>query len=457
MADIIADLPASARRYNIPKGQELRIAADLQQPAYIMLLSGSAELFGVELAPKRKYTIKPGRSIAIFTWYAAEVAVWGKTQRGNTVTKNNFMKDVLQIHGLIQKKRRESLENGLPAPRVMIVGPTDVGKSTLSKILCAYAARTNFAPAFIDLDLGQNEVSIPGTLSTAVIHRKTLSIENNFDNINPLVFFFGHTTPSDLHMLYSNMVQRLENTLDRYRQKTLENDDAGSKYLRSSGFIVNTMGWVRDGGYEIIKSSIQNLRIDTVLCVGDDALHEMLKEDLPNLSFKDSKGAGDIGKPELNIELIKVYRNDGVAIRDKIRRTNYRNDRFYEYFYGPRFVPNAPSLLSPDLVTLSFSDVVLLRVGGNVTDSGLVPIGRSSALNPMRVSVVSPSASLRNLILGVSFATEMNQVPHVNVAGFLHVREVDLEKNTFKVLSPHGPKLPGKFLIVGTVSWNELQ
>lgn len=37
----------------------------------------------------------------------------------------------------------------------MVVGPTDVGKSTLTRLLCNYAARLGRAPLFVDLDVGQ--------------------------------------------------------------------------------------------------------------------------------------------------------------------------------------------------------------------------------------------------------------------------------------------------------------
>lgn len=37
----------------------------------------------------------------------------------------------------------------------MVAGPTDVGKSTLCKILINYAARMGRAPIYVDLDCGQ--------------------------------------------------------------------------------------------------------------------------------------------------------------------------------------------------------------------------------------------------------------------------------------------------------------
>jgi len=39
--------------------------------------------------------------------------------------------------------------------QVMVVGPTDVGKSTVCKLLVNYAARLGRAPVFVDLDVGQ--------------------------------------------------------------------------------------------------------------------------------------------------------------------------------------------------------------------------------------------------------------------------------------------------------------
>lgn len=37
----------------------------------------------------------------------------------------------------------------------MLVGSTDVGKSTVCKILCNYAVRMNRKPCLVDIDVGQ--------------------------------------------------------------------------------------------------------------------------------------------------------------------------------------------------------------------------------------------------------------------------------------------------------------
>ncbi len=55
----------------------------------------------------------------------------------------------------------------------MITGLPDVGKSTLCRMLVNWAARLGRTPILVDLDVGQNQISIPGTIGR-------IKFENNF-------------------------------------------------------------------------------------------------------------------------------------------------------------------------------------------------------------------------------------------------------------------------------------
>lgn len=46
----------------------------------------------------------------------------------------------------------------------MVTGLPDVGKSTLCRMLVNWAARLGRTPILVDLDVGQNQVSVPGTI-----------------------------------------------------------------------------------------------------------------------------------------------------------------------------------------------------------------------------------------------------------------------------------------------------
>jgi hypothetical protein len=52
---------------------------------------------------------------------------------------------------------------------------------------------------------------------------------------------------------------------------------------------------------------------------------------------------------------------------------------------------------------------------------GILPVGKSTTLDPLRVTAVPPTPALVHALLAVSFAVSDKQVPHVNVAGFVHV------------------------------------
>lgn len=45
------------------------------------------------------------------------------------------------VHAALEQLRKQAEENDSRGPRVMITGPADVGKSTLTKILINYAVR----------------------------------------------------------------------------------------------------------------------------------------------------------------------------------------------------------------------------------------------------------------------------------------------------------------------------
>lgn len=57
--------------------------------------------------------------------------------------------------------RSQEMNHGLTLnnfPQVMVVGPTDVGKSTVCRLLLSYAVRVGRRPTLVELDVGQSGV-----------------------------------------------------------------------------------------------------------------------------------------------------------------------------------------------------------------------------------------------------------------------------------------------------------
>lgn len=72
-------------------------------------------------------------------------------------------------------------------PCILVTGPTDVGKSTLCRILCNYAVRLGRTPIFVDLDVGQRNISVPGSIGAVYIERPSDVVEM-FDSKSSYVF-----------------------------------------------------------------------------------------------------------------------------------------------------------------------------------------------------------------------------------------------------------------------------
>ena len=132
-------------------------------------------------------------------------------------------------------------------------------------------------------------------------------------------------------------------------------------------------------------------------------------------------------------------------------RRKTRDDRFREYFYGFDFVSNP---LSPVAQSAFFSSVSFYKVGGGAkAPTSALPIGQEASTDPMRVASVIPSMSLVNAIVAVSHGKTQSDLLTSNVAGFIHIVEVDMHAKRFTYLSPNPGQLPNTNLIVGNVKW----
>ncbi|KAG5012052.1 hypothetical protein JHK82_024223 [Glycine max] len=79
-------------------------------------------------------------------------------------------------------------------PRVIVVGPTDSRKSTLSRMLLSWAVKQGWKPIFVDLDIGQGSITIPKCIAATPIEMSIDPVEG-IPLEMPLVYYYGHTTP----------------------------------------------------------------------------------------------------------------------------------------------------------------------------------------------------------------------------------------------------------------------
>lgn len=147
--------PPNGARYALASESELRIEVPFNQSATITLQSGSSEIFGAEMAAGKPYEIT-GTNIAIFTWHGCTididdrgtpleiVYISDETDANVAFVNTHAQLEALRDEALaastspLSEGRKKIVQEG---PRVMLVGPSDCGKSSLARTLAAYGKR----------------------------------------------------------------------------------------------------------------------------------------------------------------------------------------------------------------------------------------------------------------------------------------------------------------------------
>ncbi|XP_050104110.1 protein CLP1 homolog isoform X18 [Malus sylvestris] len=386
------------RQVKLDRESELRIEVGYDAPLKLRLLSGTAEIFGTELPPDFWLTFPPRLKFAVFTWNGATIEMEGSTETEYTADETPNISYV-NVHAVLEERRHRA--KPLPpddlnsqGPRVIVVGPTDSGKSTLSKMLLSWAAKKGWKPTFVDLDIGQGAITIPGCIAATPIEMPIDPVEGIPLDI-PLVYFYGHTTPSNNVDLYKVLVKELAQVVERQL--------SGNAESRASGMVINTMGWIEGQGYELLLHAIDTFNANVVLVLGQEKLWSMIRNVLKN-------------KP--GVDVVKLQKSGGVVSRNAKFRQKSRSHRIR----APR---------------------------------SALPIGAEPAADPTRLAPVNINRDLLHTVLAVSFAKEPDQIISSNVAGFVFVTDVDIQRKTITYLAPSAGELPSKYLIAGTVTWLE--
>lgn len=152
----------NAKKFDLEKCTELRFEV-ADDPVIIRLVQGKAELFGTELRLEQKYTFKKGDKVAIFTYHGCKIKMIGKPEV-DYVSAETPMNFYINISNALEGARVKAATDNEHGPNVLVAGPPDVGKSTFCRILLNYAVRSGRSPVYVDLDLGQGSISIPGSI-----------------------------------------------------------------------------------------------------------------------------------------------------------------------------------------------------------------------------------------------------------------------------------------------------
>ncbi|CAN6839729.1 unnamed protein product [Brassica oleracea] len=253
------------RRVKLEKQSEIRIHVTQISPLKLRILHGQVEIFGSELPRNVWLTFPPLQQFAVFTWYGATLEIDGVTETDNTSVETPMV-SYLSVHNSLQVQRHRVTSStrdyvSSQGPRVIIVGDTDSGKSTLAKMLLSWAAKDGCKPTFVDLNIGQSSITIPGTIAATSVEMPVDPVEG-LPLHKALVHYFGHTTATNNLKLYKYLVEELA--------RELEAEFAIKAESRRSGMVIDTMGWTSGLGYQLLLHAIRTFNASLVIVLGQE-------------------------------------------------------------------------------------------------------------------------------------------------------------------------------------------
>ncbi|KAL4784974.1 hypothetical protein BJX76DRAFT_325951 [Aspergillus varians] len=521
--------PAPPSQIKLSPGSEWRFEVAFETTVRVKLLTGTAELFGTEIAPSQNYTFS-GTKAAIYTWHGCTLEVGagdavsgldGMTATTTTpsgarggfgaggcqseyTAEETPMVEYANVHFALEGLRAEAKANGKDGPRVLILGPEDAGKTSLSKILTGYAVKVGREPIVVNLDPTEGMLSVPGSV-TATAFRAMLDVEEGWGSSPmsgpsavpvklPLVYFYPMMNPLEADgSVFRPIVSRLALSV---MGRMAEDEDA-----RETGIIVDTPGILsqsRAGALEMINHIVTEFSITTILVIGSERLYSLMMKNYDN---KPSSSASAAASDE-RISVVKLSKSGGCVDRDAAFMKSVREAQIRTYFFGnpvPSTASSALSIssssttnvtLSPHAQQLDFNALALYNYTTSSADDGqndddddydpaqlttgepFLP-GNSEAgnslpgINPAANESASsasvgnvplkkvpgpvPSA-LANTLLAITHSPPTSspaEIRDASIMGFLYVADVDGERGKIRVLAPMGGRVPSRAIVWG--------
>ena len=180
--------------------------------------------------------------------------------------------------------------------------------------------------------------------------------------------------------------------------------------------VIDTCDWIRAEGYNQIKHIAKAFEVDAIIVLDHERVYNDLVKDMPKF-----------------VKVVLQPKSGGVVSRNREQRSESRDNRIKQYFYGPH------NNLFPHSFEVSFSEIKgkLFKIGAPELPDSCIPLGISIADNKTKLVAVNPNPrDLLNRVLGVSYTSATEDVIITNLAGFVVVTEVKMEEQKLTVLSP---------------------
>jgi len=202
-------------RYKINKGKILLVDG----PACVELLSGAAEVLGVEIKPEMKIIIRQGKRLPFEAHpeFEAEISLGEQASCVETDAAAIPPSWRETVKSILYKKKKVI---------TLILGGVDSGKTGFCIYLANSALRAKWKVAIIDCDLGQSDLGPPGTIDLCFVQKPFTDLFALFPDDS---VFVGVTSPQ-------RSVDEVLDAVEKLKTKALSRDE--------DLLVINTDGWI---------------------------------------------------------------------------------------------------------------------------------------------------------------------------------------------------------------------
>ncbi|ODN92739.1 protein Clp1 [Cryptococcus wingfieldii CBS 7118] len=391
-------------------GSEWRFELEGDENMAVRTLSqGSVLINSEEINPTTWYPIHRYTKAAIYAPSPARLQVANMPASQYTSSPTN-QPQLINIHLALERERILAKRGQGSAPRVMVIGQANAGKTTVVKNLVnmALGSGLGWTPGVVGLDPASPPNLIPGSISlstpshTLPTHHiahplgapSTSTAGNTLSgNVETLAWWLGTNEPTSKNLEVWKLLVR--NLADAWEKRCQQDKNAAVSGLfvdTSSAFTVPSLSKKKDDHtppYSLVTDAVQALDIDTILIIGN----EKLQIGISRLPLLQARGT----------TVIRLPKSDGAVDLDDAYRSLAHSFIVRTYFYGePPLPPQISSLvgkmvgLDSELTPYSFQipwyRLSVMRVGEeNTAPSSALPLGSSKVVSPTRLVKVDPS------------------------------------------------------------------
>ena len=210
--------------------------------------------------------------------------------------------------------------------KIIIIGPSDTGKSTLTLFIANKLISLGFHPLIIDSDIGQGELAPPTCIGAKFLIKQTIDLSKDQPN---RINFIGSIQPIGYELRIINCIKRIYKKLNKNNNIT----------------IINTDGYITNNKRNYKIDLIEKINPDCIICMGEDSHNkdffytirsmfkkkpniQLLSGQSPNIQIQKSQIERRQKRLNNYFTLLKSFTKEISISKEKINAIYYKDNFF---------------------------------------------------------------------------------------------------------------------------------